>query len=400
MALLPVADALARILDGVVPLPSESIAIGAAVGRVLTDPVIARRDQPPFAASAMDGYAVRHEDVATLPASLVVAGVSAAGRTYRKALKPGQAIRILTGAPVPEGADTVVIQENTRRNGDRLTVEHATAKGRNIRRQGLDFHKDDVLLDALQRLRPRDIGLAAAGNAAKLRVRRKPHVILFTTGDELVLPGERPRPDQIISSNSNAIAAMAESLGARVSNLGIVRDTLAATKAAVRRGLKGDVLLSTGGASVGDHDYVREDFKACGIKIGFWKIAMRPGKPFMYGRKGKVHVMGLPGNPVSALITARLFLRPLLDALQGLTTDSRPVTARLGVAMPANDERQDYIRATLEVADDGRRTVTPFSLQDSSMQRTLQMAQALIIRPALAPAAAAGDSVPILLLDF
>ncbi len=400
MALLPVHDAVARILDGVKPLSAESVVLEAALGRVLAETIVARRDQPPFAASAMDGYAVHHDDLASLPAMFSIAGVSAAGHGFGKTLRPGQAIRILTGAPVPAGADTVVIQENTSRDGHVLTVIRATDKGRNIRRIGLDFQKGDVLLQPHQRLRPRDIGLAAAGNAAKLRVRRKPHVILFTTGDELVLPGGRPRSDQIISSNSNAIAAMAENLGARVSNLGIVNDSLSATKSAVKRGLKGDILLSTGGASVGDHDYVQEAFKASGIAIDFWKIAMRPGKPFMYGRKGKVHVMGLPGNPVSALITARLFLKPLIDALQGLPLDTETAFAALGAAMQANDERQDYVRASLSVASDGRRIVTPFPLQDSSMQRTLQLANALIVRAPQAPAAAAGELVQVLLLDF
>lgn len=400
MALLPVSDALARILDGVKPLPAESISMGDALGRVLAAPVVAKRDQPPFPASAMDGYAVRHADVTALPATLHIAGVSAAGHGYRKAIRPGQAIRILTGAPVPSGADTVVIQENTRREGDTLTILHPTAQGKNIRRPGLDFTAGNMLLEAGQKLRPRDIGLAAAGNAATLRVRRRPRVFLFTTGDELVLPGNRPAPDQIISSNSNAIAAMAASLGASVINLGIVKDSLAATKAAVNRGLKGDILLTTGGASVGDHDHVQEAFKACGIRIGFWKIAMRPGKPFMYGRKGKAHVMGLPGNPVSALVATRLFLKPLIDAMLGLPRELSPPLAMLSVPMAANDDREDYVRAILETAPDGRRSVRPFGQQDSSMQRTMQIASALIIRPVHAAPAAEGTLVPVLLLDF
>lgn len=400
MALMPVQEALSRILDRVKPLQGEAVSLERAAGRVLGKAVVAKRDQPPFRASAMDGYAVRHADAATLPATLHIVGVSAAGHGYRKAVKPGQAVRILTGAPVPTGADTVVIQENTKREGDILTVLNPTLEGKNIRRVALDFARGDVLLEANQRLRPRDIGLAAAGNAASLVVRRRPHVILFTTGDELMLPGGKPSPDQIISSNSNAIAAMVESLGASVTNLGIVRDNLAATKAAVRRGLKGDILLSTGGASVGDHDYVQEAFKACGVKIGFWKIAMRPGKPFMYGRKGKVHVMGLPGNPVSALVATRLFLKPLVDALLGLPVEGDAPLAHLTVNMPANDDRQDYVRGIVDFAADGRRTVKPFALQDSSMQRTMQLANALIIRPPHAGAAVPGDVVPVLMLDF
>lgn len=400
MALLPVAEALRRILDGVKPLAAETLALEESAGRVLASPVKASRDQPPFPASAMDGYAVRHADVEALPATLKIAGVSAAGHGYRRSLKAGEAVRIMTGAPVPSGSDTVVIQENTRRDGDVLTVLQATPKGKNIRRAALDFARGEPLIEPGHRLRPRDIGLAAAANAAKLRVRRKPHIVLFTTGDELVLPGGRARPDQIYSSNSHALAAMAEALGARVSNAGIVPDTLGATKAAVRKAMTADILLTTGGASVGDHDYVQEAFKACGIRIGFWKIAMRPGKPFMYGRKGRLHVMGLPGNPVSALVTARLFLKPLIDALQGLPPEQDAPLAMLSVAMPGNDDRQDYLRGTLSMTPDGRRTVTPFGLQDSSMQRTMQNADCLIIRPPHATAAEAGDMVPVLLLDF
>ncbi|MCA0434093.1 MAG: molybdopterin molybdotransferase MoeA [Proteobacteria bacterium] len=400
MALLPVEDALARILDGVKPLQAETVRLEDCLGRVLAVPVRAGRDQPPFAASAMDGYAVRHADLAALPAVLRVAGVSAAGAAYRKAVKAGEAVRILTGAPLPSGADTVVIQENTEREGDVLRVVEGTSRGRHIRRRGLDFAKGDALLEAGQQLRPRDIGLAAAANAPRLRVRRRPRVVLFTTGDELTLPGEKARADQIYSSNSHAIAAMAASLGAEIGNLGIVKDNLRATVAAVRKGLSADILLTTGGASVGDHDYVQEAFKAAGIRIDFWKIAMRPGKPFMYGRKGQTHVMGLPGNPVSALVTAHLFVKPLIGRMLGLPADEASVTATLGADMDANDHRQDYVRATLRVAADGRREATPFALQDSSMQRTLQMAQCLIVRPPLAPAAKAGEQVPVLILTF
>ncbi len=400
MALLPVEQALTQILKGVIALPPETIAIDEALGRVLAKSVMAKRDQPPFAASAMDGYAVRHADLAEVPAVLKVAGVSAAGRGFRQTLKPGQAVRIMTGAPLPPGADTVVIQENTSREGDVLHVLEAAVPGRNIRRQGLDFARGDLLLAAGQRLRPRDIGLAAAGNAARLRVHRKTHISFFATGDELVRPGARPGTHQITSSNSSALAAMATSLGAEVSNLGIVRDSLSATKAAIRRAMDADILVTTGGASVGDHDFVQEAFQACGITLQFWKIAMRPGKPFKYGRKGKLHVMGLPGNPVSALVTARLFLKPLVDTLHGLPRSEDITHAVLERAMPANDSRQDYVRATLRHSAEGRRHVAPIAVQDSSMQRTLQGAQCLIIRAPHAEAATIGQLVPVLLLDF
>lgn len=400
MALLPVDEARQRILDSVRPLSVETIALDKACGRVLGFDVKARRDQPPFAASAMDGYAVRHEDVQELPHILKLIGTSAAGHGFKGRVKPGTAVRILTGAPLPKGADTIVIQENTEREGVVLRVTGDTAKGKNIRQAGMDFFKGDLLVAKGAVLSPRDVGLLAAGNAATVRVYRRPNIVLFTTGDELVLPGNRPRADQIVSSNSHAIAAMARQFGAKVVNLGIVRDNLKATISAVRKGLGADVLLTTGGASVGDHDYVQAAFRASGVDIGFWKIALRPGKPFMYGRKGKTHVMGLPGNPVSALVTARIFLKPLLDRFSGLPDDVSEQVAILDGVLPANDHRQDYMRATLKVAPDGQRSVSPFSAQDSSMQRVLQSSQALIVRPPNAPEALNGDLVSVLLLDF
>ena len=400
MTLVPVDVARTRILQGVRPLPAETVKLSAACGRVLAKPVKAKRDQPPFAASAMDGYAVRASDVARAPAELLVIGMSAAGKAFHKSVGAGQAVRIFTGAPLPKGADAVVIQENTEQKVTRVRVLQPVAVAKNVRRSALDFAAGDELVAAGAPLKPRDIGLLAAGNAATVSVYRKPRVALFATGDELVLPGQKPRPDQIVSSNSHALQAMAELCGAEVINLGIVRDTLKDTVAAVRRALKADIVVSTGGASVGDHDYVQDAFRTCGVKIDFWKIAMRPGKPFMYGRKGKTHVMGLPGNPVSALVTARLFLKPLIDVLQGLPATETETFAELAEEMAGNDSRQDYVRATLETATSGQRRVRPFPIQDSSMQRTMQRAQALIIRPPGAPAAPAGTLVPVLLLDF
>jgi molybdopterin molybdotransferase len=400
MTLMPVETAREIILKGVGPLSIETIPLANALGRILAKSVAAKRNQPPFAASAMDGYAIKHSDTSTLPVSLKIIGTSAAGHGFNGTLRPGTAVRILTGAPLPKGSDTVVIQENTTRKGDILHVSENTPMGKNIRRAGLDFARGDILVPKNAKLSPRDIGLLAAGNAAVVKVFRRPKVVLFTTGDELVLPGERPRADQIVSSNSHAIAAMLQAFSVEVLNLGIVKDNLSATISAIKRGLGADVLLTTGGASVGDHDYVQEAFKACGIKIGFWKIALRPGKPFMYGRKGKTHVMGLPGNPVSALVTTRIFLKPLLNAFANLPTQEPATMAVLRGTLPANDQRQDYMRAILHTAVDGRRTVTPFATQDSSMQRTLQSSQALIIRPPGAILAQDGDTVPVLLLDF
>ncbi len=400
MGLLPVTEARARILANVKPLPAEPVKLAHALGRVLAAPVKASRDQPPFDSSAMDGYAVRAADVAQVPANLHVIGISAAGHAFGGKVEPGEAARIFTGAPVPKGSDTIVIQENTEpAPPSSVTILETAREGQNIRRRGLDFAKSDALLPAGIQLNARDIGLAAAANVPLLRVRRKPRVAVFATGDELVEPGGRPRADQIVSSNSHALMIMARHFGAEVINLGIVRDNLAATMRAVSKARDADILVTSGGASVGDHDFVQEALKRSGVKLEFWKIAMRPGKPFMYGRRGRQHVMGLPGNPVSALVCARLFLKPLLDALLGLAEEV-PVKARLATPMKNNDGREDYVRASLTTAPDGARTVTPFAKQDSSMQRTFREAHCLIVRPPHAPEASAGEMVPILILDF
>jgi molybdopterin molybdotransferase len=400
MALIPVEEARARILKNVKPLPAEAVTLEQALGRVLAKPLKAVRNQPPFDASAMDGYAVIAADVAHPPATLRLIGLSAAGHGFKGRLKRGDCVRIFTGAPVPKGADAVVIQENTLASGRAVTVLQTAKPEQNIRFAGLDFRKGEPLLIAGLTLGARDIGLAAAANAPKLAVRRRPVVALIATGDELVLPGGTPRADQIVSSNSHALAAMAQHLGATVVNLGIVADNLKATERAIRKASKADILVTTGGASVGDHDYVQEALKNSGVSIDFWKIAMRPGKPFMYGRRKGQHVLGLPGNPVSALVCARLFLKPLIDALLGFPAGDDLVEARLGASMKENDSRQDYVRATLVEAPDGTRTVTPFAKQDSSMQRTFREAQALIVRPPKAKVAGQGDVVKILRLDF
>ncbi|MEP7173564.1 MAG: gephyrin-like molybdotransferase Glp [Aestuariivirga sp.] len=397
MALMPVEEARARILSNAKPLAPENVPLAQALGRVLAKPLIAKRDQPPFNSSAMDGYAVRSEDSAK---ELTVIGTSAAGHAFNGKLKMGQAIRIFTGAPVPATADAVVIQENTTASGKTVIILQSARAGQNIRPQGLDFRKGEILLPASIGLNARDIGLAAAMNCDILSVRKKPVVAVIATGDELVLPGGKPRPDQIVSSNSNALVALAESFGAKVINGGIVRDNLRATERAILKMAKADIILTTGGASVGDHDFIQQALKNTGVKIDFWKIALRPGKPFMYGRKGKQQVLGLPGNPVSALVCARLFLKPLLDCLQGLPVEEEATMARLGIAMPANDSRQDYVRARLEIAPDGSRTAIPYGKQDSSMQRTFRDAHCLVIRPPNAPATGIGDLVPILNLDF
>lgn len=400
MSLLPVDEAKARILSGVKPLPAETLKLDRALGRVLARDLKATRDQPPFAASAMDGYAVRASDTASVPARLIVIGMAPAGHAFAGTVRAGEAVRIFTGGPMPRGADTVVIQENTDTDGDVVIVNKAPVPGHSVRGRGLDYRKGETLLTAGMPLDASAIGLIAAMNHAEIPVRRAPRVTLFTTGDELVPVGGKPGPDQIVSSNSIALAAFIRRFGGEPRDLGIIPDRLNATIRAIARAKGSDILVTTGGASVGDHDFVREALIAAGIRIDFWKIAMRPGKPLMFGRKGNLRVIGLPGNPVSALICARLFLKPLLDALLGLPPEPPPPLARLAAAMPSNDGRQDYVRAELARDAEGRLTVKPFPKQDSSMLRTLVDAGCLIIRPPNAPAAAAGALVPALPIDF
>lgn len=400
MALTSVADAMAMILGAAKLLTAENVKLQQAHGRVLAKAIVARRDQPPFDTSAMDGYATRLQD-ATADATLNLAGMSAAGHGFRGTVRPGQAIRILTGAPMPKGADAIVIQENVSPGAGQIKVNVAGVAQKHIRKRGLDFKSGDLLVPQATRLNARDIALAAAAGNTILSVRRKPRIAIIATGDELVEPGVRPRPDQIYSSNTFALEAMARAWGAEVNNLGIVKDSLKATTSAIAKALKtSDLLITTGGASVGDHDFVQQALKDSGFKMGFWKIAMRPGKPLMFGTKGKCIALGLPGNPVAAMVCARLFIYPLLCAMTGTVADQPDETAILDVDLPANDERQDYVRATLRYLPDGRRLVKPAAIQDSSMQRTLRDAQALIVRPPHALAAKAGDVVPLLLLDF
>ncbi len=397
MALLAVSEALERILAVARVMGAETVKLSEALGRITATDIKAKHNQPPFQASAMDGYAVMHDDIATLPSSLKLIGVAAAGHGFKGALKHGQAVRILTGAPLLKGADTVVIQENVTAVGNQITVNEITTRGRNIRALGLDFAKGTVLVRAGTKLGARDIGLLASGDHAMIRVRMKPRVAILTTGDELALPGAKRRADQINSSNSFALAAFAKACGAEVIDLGIINDDLTAITEAINRASKSDVLITTGGASVGDHDFVQEALRRAGVKIDFWKIAMRPGKPFMFGTKGKLRVLGLPGNPVAAMVCVQLFLKPMLETMLGIAASPTPTMARLGADIGANDQRQDYLRAILSVSEDGARIATPAPKQDSSMQRVMQTATCLIVRDAFAMPAKIGSLVPILL---
>jgi len=394
VTLLSVAEALDRVLAHSAPLPAEEVPLAEADGRVLAYDLKALRTQPPADVSAMDGYAVRAGDVAKAPVRLKLIGEVAAGRPFTAAVGPGEAARIFTGGVLPQGADAVVIQELTqKRDGDWVEVEKPTVKGRHVRPQGLDFRDGDTLLAKGHRLTARDLALAAGMNHPLVPVHRRPNIVLFATGDELVPPGTEPGPGQIVSSNGFALAALAREEGAEVTDLGVVADKLDETIAAVRRARAqgADILVTTGGVSVGDYDFVQTAFAAEGMALSFWKVALRPGRPLVHGKLGPMQVLGLPGNPVSAYVCAFLFLVPLIRRLSGRSDLTSPTeSAVLGCDLPANDERADYLRATLRDGPNGA-VATPFPIQDSSMMAPLAKADCLVIREPRAPTAKAGS---------
>jgi molybdopterin molybdotransferase len=401
LALMPVTEALSAILAGAEPLAEEMVALDAAYHRVLARDLAALRTQPPQAMSAMDGYAVRSVDAGKAGARFKVIGEVAAGRPFDKAVGPNEAVRIFTGGVVPDGADGVVIQEDTKVDGRDITITEATSPGRHIRPAGVDFNKGDVLLAGGGRLTDRDLSLAAAMNYPELAVRRRPKVTVLATGDELVMPGSQPGPGQIVYSNGYALRALARAEGAETIDLGIAADTIEATTHGIRRARDSgaDILVTTGGASVGDHDLVKQSLEAEGVAMAFWRIAMRPGKPMMHGRLGDMRVIGLPGNPVSSYVCAFLFLVPLIRALSGRSTIHHArETALLGRDLAANDQREDYLRARLETRDDGALIATPVNHQDSSLLGNLAAARALLIRAPFAPAAASGSVCDIVRL--
>ena len=402
MALMPVAEALQRVLADAKPLPGETVSLNETLGRVLTKDVTALRTQPPAAVSAMDGYAVRASDVATAPVTLKVIGEVAAGHPFAKQVAVGQAVRIFTGGVMPTGSDTVVIQELATSAGDSVTIEKPTSKGRNVRAQGIDFARDQVLLHKGHRLTDRDLMLAAAMNHPSLSVHRRPKVAVLGTGDELVAPGSAPGPGEIVYSNGFALTALARNEGAEVHDLGIARDSIADIVSAVRRARNwnADILLTSGGASVGEHDLVQRALAAEGLDLSFWRVALRPGRPMMHGRLGGMQVLGVPGNPVSSFVCAFLFLVPLIRRLAGRQDIERiPQAARLGRDLPANDERTDYLRATLVAGTDGP-IATPLPDQDSSLMAPLAKADCLVIREPHAAAAAKGSDCVILKLGL
>lgn len=388
--MIGVDEARARLLAAAHRLPAETVPLSGAAGRTLAAPLRAMRTQPPFAASAMDGYAVRAAEVAAGPVTVV--GESVAGRRHPAPLGPGEAVRIFTGAPVPEGADTVLIQEDAVVDGSRLSAREAPSPGANIRREGLDFSAGDVLLPEGAVLAPRHLALAGAGGHASVQVVRRPRVAFLATGDELVPPGAPTGPDQIVASVTPALAAMAAEAGAEAVDLGIAPDDEGDIAARARSALEtADVLVTLGGASVGDHDLVRPALASLGIALDFWRVAVRPGKPLMFASSPLV--LGLPGNPVSGVVCTVLFLVPLVEALQGRTPGPHPRTGILGAAVGPNGPRRDHMRARIV---DGR--LVPFPVQDSSMLSVLAAADALLVREPHAPAAAEGEACTYLLL--
>jgi molybdopterin molybdotransferase len=398
--MLAVEEAHARIVGAFAPLPSESVHLTAAAGRVLTRDLIAERDQPPGDTSAMDGYAVRAADLASGRASLRLVGSAPAGGSYDRELGPGETVRIFTGGLLPRGADAVALQENASTDGDRVCLEGAIEPGTFVRPAGLDFGRGERALSAGRRLTARDIGLAAALNQAWLPVRRRPRVALLATGDELVLPGQPLGPAQIVNSNTAALAAMVRHWGGEPLDLGIVRDRPDGLVEASEQ-LRGvDLAVTLGGASVGERDLVRAALGEHGLTLDFWQIAMRPGKPLMFGRLRDVPLLGLPGNPVSVGVCAVLFVRAAIFALLGLDPAPPEVPGVLGAPLGANDRRQEYLRASMAWRDDGRLEATPAPRQDSSMLATFARADCLIKRAPFAPAMAPGTPVSLLLLGF
>ncbi|MCE1237490.1 MAG: molybdopterin molybdotransferase MoeA [Hyphomicrobiales bacterium] len=399
MALTPVEEAIASVLEGVRPVGIERVPLAQADGRVLAEDLPAKRTQPPFAAAAMDGWALAAEDAKEPGARLRIVGEAAAGHAFEGALGRGEAVRIFTGAPMPAGADAVEMQESATRDGDTVVLGAAVRAGRHVRAAGVDFHEGEVGLTAGTRLGWTNLGLVASMNHATVPVRRRPRIAYLATGDELVRPGETLRGDQIVASNGYALAAQIAAAGGEAIDLGIAPDDLEATRAAVRAGFEADVdaLVTLGGASVGDHDVVHRALGAEGVEFAFWKIAMRPGKPLMHGRRGATRVLGLPGNPAASLVCGVVYVMPLVRALAGLAEPVAAATvAPLAAALPPNDQRRDYLRGRLVAGADGRLAAMPADSQDSSLLTRFSTANVLILRPPFAPQASAGDLVTVL----
>ena len=401
-ALLPVADARSRLLSAARPIDDiVNVPLGEADGRVLAADLAARLTQPPFDASAMDGYAVRAEDASAVGTELSVIGTASAGHAFEGIVGPGETVRIFTGAPLPQGADSVLIQEDAERIADdRIRTAFAVVEGRHVRPRGQDFAEGEIVLKRGTELDFAHLTVAAAMNHPTLGIYRRPRVAILATGDELVVPGGVPATAQIIASNTFGVAALVRSNGGEVLDLGIVKDNQADIAAAVARAQleKADVLVTLGGASVGDHDLVQSTLKGAGMELDFWRIAMRPGKPLMVGSLDGMHVLGLPGNPVASLVTSLLFLEPLLRKLAHLSERNREVMGVTAEPIKANDQRQDYVRASVTRDAAGNLVAKAFGKQDSSMMKIFSRSDGLIVRPPQALELAAGAPCPILLI--
>ncbi len=387
-----------RVLDGLSPLSAEIVPLPQALGRVLAQDQSARVSHPPCDVSSMDGYALAMPDGknTAFPLTLPIIGESAAGHPFAGRLQAGQAVRIFTGARIPDGADRVVIQEDVLRQDGQVTMAHSCPAKANIRPVGHDFTAGEVLLRAGTRMGPRQIALAAAMNIPWLPVRRRPRVAILSTGDEIVLPGEAVNLGQIPSSNGLALEALIQRAGGEPVQLGIARDSRESLTTMISAAYGCDLLVTSGGASVGDYDLVQDVLAAHGLKLDFWKIAMRPGKPLMSGTLRGVPVLGVSGNPVAAVVCGYLFLVPMINRLLGLPESPRSVRAILGTDVAGNDVREDYLRGTLSYDDNGQLVATPFDRQDSAMAAGLAAADCLIIRPPHALPASAGDAVTII----
>lgn len=396
--MISVDEAIARITAAVMPLDEEIVALDRAHARVLARDAIAQLDQPQSPVSAMDGYAVRLADAEQAGATLRVIGTAPAGHPFEGHLGPGETVRIFTGGVVPEGADAIVIQENVEPHGERIVLR-TPGETKHIRPAGLDFRKGDALVRTGQRLTARDLALIAAADIPRVPVRRKPIVAFAATGDELSRPGDVHGPGGIVASSGYALRALIDHWGGEALDLGILPDTVEALQRIPERAARADAVVTMGGASVGDHDLVQRALAPIGFALDFWKIAMRPGKPLIFGRLGGKPFLGLPGNPVSSYVCAVLFLQPLIAAMLGAPVEQRTETARLSGTLRANDSRQDYIRARLFVRD-GELWAEPFPIQDSSMQSALARADALLVRRPEAPAANESDLAEIIPLDY
>ena len=395
--MISVDDAINRITCSVERLQSEVVHLAESHGRILAKDVKAPTSHPPFNVSSMDGYAIKSKDTGKVPTILKKIGEVPAGDQFSGILKAGEAIRLFTGSRIPDGADTVVIQENTKSDGDNVKILKKSVVGDYIRLAGLDYNLGDVTLKAGQFLTPRAIGLLASMNCPWVHVRRKPRIAILATGNEIVMPGETLGPNQIISANTHALAAAVKSYGGEAINLGVARDDTTAIRTLAEKSKSSDILITTGGASVGDYDLVQTALGEIGLELDFWKIAMRPGKPLIFGKIGNTHFFGLPGNPVSALVCALIFIRPAVLRMLSYEKLS-PTLLRVPISQPLgeNDERQDYLRATLQQRKDQKHEVTPFTVQDSSMLSCLTHSNCLIVRPPFDPPISAGSLVNVI----